>query len=56
MCISLPSSIKYFNERSKEWFIVDPEFIVRLVCSPSIWLVLAAAFLISSTFCSFYFS
>ncbi|VDK72163.1 unnamed protein product [Litomosoides sigmodontis] len=35
--ISLPSSIKFLDERSKEWFITDPEFVVRLVCSPSIW-------------------
>ncbi|EJD76568.1 beige/BEACH domain-containing protein [Loa loa] len=36
-CISLPSNIKCSNERSKQWFIVDPELIVRLVCAPLIW-------------------
>ncbi|VBB25785.1 unnamed protein product [Acanthocheilonema viteae] len=37
VCISLPSSIKCSNARSKEWFIVDPELVVLLVCSPLIW-------------------
>ncbi|VDK63343.1 unnamed protein product [Onchocerca ochengi] len=36
-CISLPPEKKFSSERSKEWLIVDPELIVRLVCTPWIW-------------------
>uniref|UniRef100_A0A0R3RRK8 Putative neurobeachin homolog n=1 Tax=Elaeophora elaphi TaxID=1147741 RepID=A0A0R3RRK8_9BILA len=36
-CISLPTITKCSNERSKEWFIIDPELMARLVCAPLLW-------------------
>ncbi|VDO41980.1 unnamed protein product [Brugia timori] len=36
-CISLPPRMKCSSGRSKQWFIVDPELVVRLVCAPWIW-------------------
>ncbi|CAG9531538.1 unnamed protein product [Cercopithifilaria johnstoni] len=36
-CISLPHNVKCQSERSKEWFIIDAELVVCLVCAPLIW-------------------
>uniref|UniRef100_A0A915PKC0 Lysosomal-trafficking regulator n=1 Tax=Setaria digitata TaxID=48799 RepID=A0A915PKC0_9BILA len=37
VCIYIPPATKSSCERSKKWVIVDPEFIVQLLCSPQLW-------------------